>query len=287
MTGYGRGEAGNAKVRASVELKSVNHKFLEFSFKIPAHYMAQEVELKNLLQPIGRGKVYLILNLHHLAGNTASGSLPLNTELLAAYYTKLAELATQLNAPQPRLTDLLGLPNVLEDIGAEVDEAEWDVVKTATQRAVASLVEARNQEGARLLPEFQLYCSEIDRLLDEIEPYEAARIEQLRTRMEAGLKELVAHQSFSEERFQQELFFYIEKYDIAEEKVRIRSHTADFYNTLHGAESNGRRLLFLTQELWREVNTLGNKSHQIEIQNRVVTMKETLEKMKEQLMNIV
>lgn len=289
MTGYGRGRAASANYEALAEIKAVNHRYTEFNFRLPAHYLREEIELKNRLQSIlKRGKIHILLTVTHRTEQAAAGGILLDRGRLIQYYHELQAVARQLGSEQdPRLPELLNLPGVLAEGSQDVAEEEWAIALQAVDEAAARFQEHRREEGAQLLPQFQQAMSRLGELLEQIEPHEAARTEALKQRMEAGLKELGQHIHVDQERYQQELFFYLEKYDIAEEKARIRSHLQSMEATLAEPESNGRKLLFQVQELWREVNTLGNKGYHAEIQSISVQMKEELEKMKEQLMNIL
>lgn len=290
MTGYGYGTVQNADYHITAELKSVNHRYCEINFKLPQNYLEQEVLLKNYLQKkLKRGKIFVLLSVEHLNPNaSAGGRATIDAGVLASYYEELHAISTKIGIkPKIKLTDLLELPNVLVDSTRSTPEEEWNLVQQAVEAAVQKLIEVRNAEGEKLQPEFEKATNRVTELLQEITPYEEERVEMLKQKMETGLKELANNVNYSEDRYQQELFYYLEKMDIAEEKARIKVHLDTFRQTMEAPESNGRKLLFLTQELWREVNTLGNKSYHIQMQERVVQMKEELEKMKEQLMNIV
>jgi uncharacterized protein (TIGR00255 family) len=294
MTGYGYGQASNDNFLVTAELKAVNHRYTEVSFKLPAHYVQQEILLKNRLQQrLRRGKLFLAVTVEHLHPDAEVGRSPLDIELIKHYYRELKQASEMLRMNQsgePReiaLSELLGLPNVVREDAAEVSDEEWQLVQQAVEDAMAQLEANRRSEGERLLPDLQGFADTLAQKLEEIEPYEQERLEHLKQRMENGLQELGRNVSVDQERYQQELLYYLEKYDISEEKARLRSHLSQFRDTLAAPESNGRKLLFLTQELWREVNTLSNKAYHVEIQSRAVAMKESIEKMKEQLNNIV
>lgn len=286
MTGFGRGRASANGYTATVELKSVNHRYLEFTFKLPSYYFEQEMAIRNLLQPLRRGKVYLSLNVHtdHADANTPA---QINTGAMRGYYKTLKQLARDLSADYPQLTDLLELPGVLEEGAASVSDDEWAVAQAAIQDAIANIQASRRKEGDELMPELLAQLDIVAQQLTEIEPLEAGRADLLKQKMESGLAKFGKDMHVDQDRYQQELFYYLEKYDIQEEKSRLRAHIAEFRDTLQAEDSSGRKLLFTTQELWRETTTLGNKSYNVDIQKRVVAMKEALEKVKEQMMNIV
>jgi uncharacterized protein (TIGR00255 family) len=289
MTGYGSATLHSPDLQVHAEFKTINHKFLELSVKLPQNYLQQEIVLRNdIAQRVKRGKGLLMVSVEHLNPETAGGKAQLNTQVLQGYYHDLTDLALSLGASTAiPITDLLTLPNAFVEGSVTVPEAEWQLVQQAVRQATDQLLENRRKEGAQLMQEFRNALLEVRERLAEIEPFEKARIEALRARMQNGLSEVSKNYAVNEERFQQELFYYMEKFDIAEEKARLLVHLDAFTATLDEPDSNGRKLNFLLQELWREVNTLGNKAYSTEIQRRVVSMKEELEKIKEQLNNIV
>lgn len=284
MTGYGRGRVVRDGYAVVAELKSVNHRYLELQFRLPGHYQAHEMFLRNRLQTLQRGKVTVTLSIDTETEGTLSA--PVDHGRLKAYYHDLQQTAAELGAPPPTLDAVLALPGVLLESTSEVNETEWAIVQEAVDLAVAELQAARQREGENLQPQFDACLEALDAFVDGTEAFEAARVDALKAKMETGLAELRANHPIDDGRFQQELFYYLEKYDIAEEKQRIRAHLQSFRELLSAKESQGRQLQFLVQELWREVNTLGNKAYQMDLQRQVVSMKEELEKLKEQLMNI-
>ena len=288
MTGYGSAIVSNSRYHINAEIKSLNSKYIEIYTRLPAHYFQQEMILKNMLtQKLVRGKISVYITIENM--NPGTDAVKINSELLKAYYEQLNEISKELSIKEPLpFATLLSLPNVIQEVNAQVDEEEWQLVLKAVTEAAQNLIENRLKEGAALLKDLELRGKTIEQLLLEIEPYETDRIGQIKQRLKAGLQELSEVFSFSEDRFQQEVVYYLEKYDINEEKVRLRAHLDSLFDTLkHSSENQGRKLYFLVQEMHREVNTLGVKAYDANIQLRVVSMKEEIEKLKEQLLNIV
>lgn len=289
MTGYGHCALHTPDFHVTAEFKTVNHKYLELSLKLPQNYLEQEIRLRNeIAQRVKRGKGFLMVTVQHLNPSKGGGKAALNTEVLMGYYHDLRHASVEVGlTSEIKLTDLLSLPNVFTDTRESVAEEEWNLVQEAVRKATDLLMENRRREGQNLVPEFRQAIQIIQESVAAIEPYEKARIENIRTRMENALAELGKNVTATEDRFHQELFYYVEKLDIAEEKARIAVHLDEFLKTLDEKDSNARKLTFLTQELWREVNTLGNKAYNSDMQTLVVRMKEELEKIKEQMNNIV
>jgi uncharacterized protein (TIGR00255 family) len=289
MTGYGHCALHTPDFHVTAEFKTVNHKFLELTLKLPQNYLEQEIHLRNeIAQRVKRGKGFLMVTVQHLNPNKGGGKATLNESVLLGYYHDLRHAALQAGlTPDIKLTDLLALPNVFTDTATAAAEEEWALVQQAVKTATDKLLENRRREGQNLEPEFRQCVATLRECVQGIEPFEKARIETIRARMENALAELGKNITITEDRFQQELFYYVEKLDIAEEKARIAVHLDAFLKTLDEPESNARKLTFLTQELWREVNTLGNKAYNSDMQTLVVRMKEELEKIKEQMNNIV
>jgi uncharacterized protein (TIGR00255 family) len=292
MTGFGAGRAQNEYLTVEVELKTLNSKHLELNFKGPAHYQNQELALRNLVaEHITRGKVSLVLNInpHQPTGPEHGRGMPLvNTLKLKEYYWQLKAVQQELGIDASiDLTSLLNLPGIFDTPTPEIQEDEWALVQEALQQALARLTESRIQEGAALLKDIEARLEQLTVYLAAIKQHEAGRTHTIRTRLTQHIVELGENPAFNPERFEQEMLYYLEKFDINEEKVRIAAHIQHFRSILKQKESQGRKLQFLVQELWRETNTLGVKAYDVRIQTIVVEMKEELEKIKEQLMNVV
>jgi uncharacterized protein (TIGR00255 family) len=288
MTGYGSATVTSSRFHVSAEIKSLNSKYIEIYLKLPSYYFYQEIILKNMLtQKLIRGKVSVQLTIENL--NPTVERIKINTDLLKAYYRQINQLSEALQLKESlSLSTLLSLPHVIQETNQQVDEEEWQLVQEAITQAANALTENRLKEGKALLTDLTERANTIKQLLLEIEPFEADRINQIKARMKSSLAELTELFSLSEDRFQQEVVYYLEKYDFNEEKVRLRAHLRSLFELLENStENQGRKLQFLVQEMHREVNTLGVKAYDANIQLRVVAMKEEIEKLKEQLMNIV
>ena len=290
MTGYGSATVSSGKYQVTAEMKSVNAKFLEFFFRLPPHYFEQEIRLKSRLGPrLTRGKVNVAITVESSSAS-ARELAPINESVLAAYHARLLEIARKTGAPEAiRLDQLLELPNVVGEPSPEVDDEEWRLVTEAADLAADKLLESRAKEGAALREDLLARNARLGELLDGVAPLEPGRIGQLKERLKTALEQLADAFNMSEDRYHQEVVYYLEKYDITEEQVRLRAHLQNFYDTLHdsAADYHGRKLYFIMQEAHREVNTLGVKSYEAGIQELTVQMKEEVEKIKEQLMNIV
>lgn len=290
MTGYGAATVSSGHYHITAEMKSVNAKFLEIFFRLPPHYFEQEIRLKNRLGPrLTRGKISVALTVESSAPDDRQHA-PINEAALSAYYRQLREIAENLGAPaEIRLDQLLELPNVVGDPKPEVDDEEWRLVAQAVDQAADKLLESRAKEGAALREDLLARNARLGELLDGVEPLAPGRIDELKNRLKTSLEQLAEAFNMSEDRYNQEVIYYLERYDITEEQVRLRAHFQNFYDTLHdaAADYHGRKLFFIMQEVHREVNTLGVKSYDAGIQEITVKMKEEVEKIKEQLMNIV
>jgi uncharacterized protein (TIGR00255 family) len=290
MTGYGLGKASNSRFRVHVELKAVNSKFNEFYLKLPNYYFAQELDIKNLLaQRLYRGKVSMHLTVESLTVGTGVAQVGVNQEVLLAYYQQLDALRQSLQLIEPvSINALLSLPQVVRETEVTIDSEEWELVYAAINQATDALIATRRAEGKRLTDDLKRGLARIRELLEAITPFEQARLVTLKQKIRSGIAELAEVMSIQEDRFQQELFYYLEKYDIHEERVRLLAHLDQFdEELLQSTDQHGRKLIFLTQEMNREANTLGVKAYDAQIQFLVVCMKEEIEKLKEQLMNVL
>lgn len=291
MTGYGQGRAANSQYEALVELKSVNSKYIEVSLKLPSGYFAQELELRNRLQQkLVRGKVNATLTVTALSGdNGQETGLPLDLDLMNKYYRALESVRLATNAAPVALHALLHLPGVVQESERSIEPAEWDVVLQALDRAADALTASRAVEGKVLETELADRCNALERQQAEIIPLEADRAVIMRQRLTQAIAEWQATsgQQANQDRLEQELIYYLEKNDVTEERVRLTAHIALFRDTMADKESQGRKLGFISQELGREINTLGAKAYHSGIQRIIVQMKDELEKIKEQTANIL
>lgn len=287
MTGYGSATMSSENYKVTVELKSLNSKFLEVVMKLPRSYVQHEIELRNFLTlQLKRGKVAAMLNVEVM--NPEKHRLRINKALAKAYSAELGALQAELGLEDPpTLQFLLTLPDVVSDEDNEGDPEEWDLIEVAFQKAAERLMESREREGKALERDLGIRVDLIKRRLETVEKLIPNRTENVRTRVMAALNEAKDRIQVDDNRFEQELLYYIEKLDVNEEVVRLRKHIEYFEQTLNEQISNGKRLSFISQEMGREINTIGSKANDAEVQAYVVQMKEELEKIKEQLANVV
>ncbi len=286
MTGYGKATCELASKKITIEIKSLNSKSLDLNTRISGVYREKEIGLRSLVSKrIQRGKVELGLRLER-TGPEASSTI--NMDVVKGYCNQLKEVDSTLSTPNHILEIALRLPDALKVEQEEIDEDEWEAVLKTANEAIDDIDSFRIQEGEVLCNDFKLRISNIDRLHLEVEKYEGVRIEKVRTRILDKLKDISEDVSFDENRFEQELIFYIEKLDITEEKVRLTNHTKYFLETLNSGDvAVGKKLNFIAQEIGREINTMGSKANDSNIQQIVVKMKDELEKIKEQCLNIL
>jgi uncharacterized protein (TIGR00255 family) len=287
MTGFGKSTCQAGGKSLSVEVRALNSKALDINMKLAPAYRDREQELRGLIAgKLERGKVELVIGAD---ANAAAAGLSVNKPLLAQYYRELLELSEELGAPPSAelLPSLLRLPEVLKPAGQEADEQEWDVVRACVAEALDQAGAFRLSEGAHLEADLGERIRTLRELLGQIPAHEEKRMLALKARLQRALSELAGTVQADPGRFEQELIFYLEKLDISEEKVRLTKHLAYFEETMAGGESQGKKLGFISQEMGREINTIGSKANDADIQRLVVQMKDELEKIKEQLMNVL
>jgi len=291
MTGYGVSNIESDSINVTVEIKTLNSKFLDIYCRIPRHYSEREIEIRNLLtQSLERGKVEFTLTVQPVGKAIASTSV--NRALVKAYFTDLSETATSLGFI-PDYTEImrvaLQLPNSYntESVDDSSKENDWVQVKASVLEAIRKCNVFREQEGKMTSDKFTDYIGTIQSLLDGVAEQDKLRIPAVRERLEKQVRDLLSDDNFDPNRFEQELIYYIEKFDISEEKIRLANHLTYFTETLQSNESNGKKLNFIAQEIGREINTIGSKANDATIQHLVVQMKDELEKIKEQTMNII
>ena len=287
MTGFGKASALYQNKKLTVEVKSLNSKQLDLSTRMPQSYREMDMELRNLMShKLLRGKVDVTVWVEYIQGETGT---TLNVEALNQYKTQIEHLSQELSLPLPSdwYATLLRLPDALvADHNDELDSGEKDALRTVANEAVDALVSFRTQEGARLQQFFEEKIAAIQQLLDEVPQYEQCRIDKIKARIIDSLSKLEGV-DYDSNRLEQELIFYIEKLDITEEKLRLQNHLNYFLDTLHTGEGQGKKLGFISQEMGREINTLGSKANQAELQKVVVRMKDQLEQIKEQVLNVL
>ncbi len=287
MTGYGKAVVAYKEKKIHVEIKSLNSKALDLFTRVASPYREKEIEIRQMLaQAVVRGKVDFMIWIER---DAAAEIAPINGAAVEHYYKEIKAVAKKTGIPEP--TDwfqiLLRLPDVTVKNELETLEAEeWDTVKQAVAEAVSQLNDFRNQEGEALKKTFEEKIDNIQHLLESIEPYEQSRVEKIRSRITEGLRQ-IPEAEYDKNRLEQELIYYIEKLDISEEKQRLKNHLDYFRQTLNEPTSQGKKLGFIAQEMGREINTTGSKSNQAEMQNIVVKMKDELEQIKEQILNVL
>ena len=288
MTGYGKADVtfGNKKIH--VEIKSLNSKSLDLSTRITPLYREKEIEIRRFIADrLLRGKVDFTLWTERTGGQAACS---LNADAVKGYVQQMQTISQSTGLPMPsdHLWEVLvRLPEVTQSAEAEeLTDEEWEAARTAIAQALTHLTEFRAQEGAALSIKFTACIESIRSLLDQIEPYEQGRVARIRQRLEDRLSELKGV-DYDKNRLEQELIYYIEKLDISEEKQRLANHLDYFMATMQKGEGQGKKLGFIAQEMGREINTTGSKSNQAEMQNIVVRMKDELEQIKEQVLNVL
>lgn len=287
MTGYGIATGDFAKAKYTAEIKSLNSKFLELSLKLPKAFSDKELIIRNeCSKQIERGKVNVSLNAEYAEGDVKTASI--NQNLLKLYYKQLRSAADELGDNGSNLLQLaLNFPDVIRYEEDLVSEEEWKQLFGIFSQAMKEFQKFREDEGRVLQQDLILRINNILEGLVVVESYDPNRIPQIRERINQVLEQFVGKENIDENRFEQELIFYIEKLDITEEKIRLRSHCDYFLETLKSPDANGKKLGFISQEIGREINTLGSKANDAQIQQVVVGMKEELEKIKEQLLNVL
>lgn len=287
MTGYGVGTHGNDKVKYTVEIKSLNSKFLELSIRLPKAVSDKELTLRGECSKlIERGKVNIMISSEYVDQTAKASSI--NTELLKKYYNQLKSVASELGESDASIFSLaLNMPEVITNNEEDVDEEEGKVLLDAFYEAVKYFNTFREDEGAVLKADLEMRVQLILDLLAEVEEVEGDRIPLIRERLNQFMDEAIGKDNIDKNRFEQEIIYYIDKLDVTEEKVRLKSHCNYFIKALNAVDSNGKKLGFISQEMGREINTLGSKANNASIQQVVVRMKEELEKIKEQLLNVL
>ncbi len=287
MTGFGKGVAENSSRKFTVEIKTLNSKQLDFSSRMPSVYREMEVECRNLVASrIERGKVDLAVTVETLG---ATSDISINMERAAAYKAQIERMSQELGLPAPAdwYSVLLRMPDVMHtDCVDTIDDDDRATLLKAVEAACDALRQFRAKEGKKLEEFFASRISHIAGLLAEVPKYEAERITRIRARIEDALSQ-IPQADYDRGRYEQEMIFYIEKLDINEEKQRLAQHLEYFTETMGAEPGQGKKLGFISQEMGREINTLGSKSNHAEMQITVVKMKDELEQIKEQVLNVL
>ena len=287
MTGYGKADAEFQGKKIHVEIKSLNSKALDLTTRVAQLYREKEMEMRAMIQSsLERGKVEFSLWVEK--GETVTAA-SINGNIVAAYAQQIKEISDTLgwNFPADPWSVIVRLPEITQSNTIEtLSEEEWGVVRRAVQEAIDHLVAFRKQEGVALAAKFAEKLDNIAALMEQIVPFEQSRVAKIRERLETRLEELKGV-DYDKNRLEQELIYYIEKLDISEEKQRLANHLNYFRETMQNGHGQGKKLGFIAQEMGREINTTGSKSNQAEMQNIVVKMKDELEQIKEQVLNVM
>lgn len=287
MTGYGKATVTFNDKKINVEIKSLNSKSMDLSTRISPVYREKDIEIRKMItEVVERGKVDFCLWADKDAAATAT---PINATLVNEYYQQIKSISQKYGIPEPDdwYSSLLRLPDVMSRQEEDVlSDEEWAVTREAIVEALRGLVAFRKQEGMALQKKFTEKIENIRNLLASIEPHEKSRVEKIKSRIVEGLK-AIPEVEYDRNRLEQELIYYIEKLDISEEKQRLANHLDYFIRTMDEGSSQGKKLGFIAQEMGREINTTGSKSNNAEMQNIVVMMKDELEQIKEQVLNVM
>jgi uncharacterized protein (TIGR00255 family) len=284
MTGFGKAVEDFQDKTVSVEVKSLNSKQLDLNLRLSSYFREKEMELRSDLQGLlDRGKVDLSIQVEY---KTGQASVTVDQELAENYFRQIEALAKKMGSQTDIMGHVLKMPDVFRQERRELSAEEWTQVWKTIEKAIAKLVEFRKAEGKTLEVEFKKRIDMIRQCLLEVENADKPRIENIRNRIKNSLEEVIPSEKIDNNRFEQELIFYMEKLDITEEKVRLKSHLDYFLKTMK-EPSCGRKLNFISQEIGREINTIGSKANDATMQKSVVQMKDELEKIKEQSMNVL
>jgi uncharacterized protein (TIGR00255 family) len=287
MTGYGKAIAETPKKKITIEIKSLNSKQLDLNTKLPWIIKEKEPEIRNLIsQRLDRGKIDFSIYFDMLDEEVAT---VINKSAVKNYYSQFKEIAAELdiNLDDQIFTAIMKLPDTLKTEKPELPEAEWLMLKEHIIESIVMLDLYRIEEGNSIIADLKKCIGKILLFLENVETFEAGRITKVREKLMAILNEQVSTENIDKNRFEQELIFYLEKYDINEEKVRLKTHCDYFLETVNTPAPNGKILNFIAQEIGREINTIGSKANDASIQKLVVMMKDELEKIKEQTLNVL
>lgn len=286
MTGFGKATCEVGTKKLTIEIKSLNSKQLDLFSRLPNIYKEKELELRNYVaQKLERGKVEFSISMDSINGAQPN---QINKTLVKSYYEEIKSLSQELGVEPPAdwMKILLKMPDVMKMEAAELEETDWKIIRMAFEEAVDDLIGFRQKEGESLKKVFLQKIENIRNLLVQVEPYEKERVEKIKTRILENLSSL-KQVEIDKNRFEQELIYYIEKLDVNEEKNRLRQHLDYFVETMNAEGASGKKLGFIAQEIGREINTLGSKSNHPEMQKIVVMMKDELEQIKEQVLNVL
>ncbi len=285
MTGFGKATLELPDKTITVEIRSLNSKGADISFRLSSSLRNYELELRNdISKQLERGKIDLSV---YIESNKVETPIEINVELAKAYFDQLRNLAIELNEPiTDGLQQVLKFPDVMKSERKEADESEWKQIKNCVNDAITQLQKFREMEGQSLQKDFEERLGHISKCLDEIKTLDLIRIKNIKERIRNNIEDTIGKGKIDENRFEQELIYYVEKLDINEEKVRLKTHL-DYFMETFKENSPGRKLNFISQEIGREINTIGSKANDAAMQKIVVQMKDELEKIKEQANNVL
>jgi uncharacterized protein (TIGR00255 family) len=288
MTGYGRAETTIGNQKITIELRSLNSKGIDLNIKSSNLFREKEMELRNQLSTeVIRGKCDLSIYVERLGVNTAYS---IDKTIAKSYFDDIKLLEKELGIVPTNvdyMSTILKMPDVIQNTKEELNDDLWAVTQQSIKLCLEAFNEFRLQEGLSLAKDLKDRIDSIAHLLKQVEPFESVRLETVKERIRKNIDELTDKSNFDPNRFEQELIYYIEKYDISEEKVRLSNHLTYFIDTLNNEVEQGKKLGFISQEIGREINTLGSKANHLEIQKIVVVMKDELERIKEQILNVL
>ena len=286
MTGFGKAEDIVANKKIVIQLKSLNSKQSDINTKVPSLFREKELSYRKLLSDgLTRGKIELAISYENLENQS---TFQIDSDLLKSYFKQLQTISAELGANESSLIEVVSkFPDVLKSQSDELVKEDWDKVETILVNAIQDIITFRAHEGLSLEADLKSHVVNISNLLEEALKYEHERTATVKERLKNNLEELEQKITLNEERFEQELIYYIEKYDISEEKVRLKAHCDYFIETMNANAGQGKKLGFISQEMGREINTLGSKANHAEMQKIVVQMKDELEKIKEQVLNVL
>ena len=287
MTGFGKAICELPNKKISIEIKSLNSKQLDLNTRLPNLYREKDIEVRNLLsKKLFRGKIDLGF---YVEAATSDKITKINHQAIKDYYGQLKAITEDIGLSDNTdfLKVIMPLPDTEKVELAELNNEEWQAIAATIQKAIDDIISFRKSEGQALENDIRARITCIDELLIEVPKYESQRIDKIKTRIRENLEELAQKSQIDENRFEQEIIFYLEKLDVTEEKVRLKNHLEYFIETIESGDSVGKKLGFITQEIGREINTLGSKANDADLQKIVIRMKDELEKIKEQILNVL
>jgi uncharacterized protein (TIGR00255 family) len=284
MTGFGKSRVSIPGKNISIEIKSLNSKQQDFSVRMPGTYKSKEMSIRKMLQKeLFRGKVECNINVE-LTGEASNHKI--NKQLIKSYFEQMTPLLSSSEMTPEVLSIIMRMPDVMNSEREELEQEEWEILKNGVSDALKNIVDFRKEEGASLEDDLLKRVSAIENGLEDVKRHDKIRVENMKERLNTSISE-IKENLIDKNRFEQEVIYYLEKLDINEEKVRLAQHCKYFKDTLVSEIEKGKKLGFIAQEMGREINTVGSKANNAEIQKIVVLMKDSLEKIKEQVLNVL